>query len=235
MFYFNFLIKNINRLKAIEQRRLKATLRMTYIDQLATSLGRRDEAPNQALARLIAVGNIKSAISELVAVINGKDKALQSDAIKVLYEEGGQNPALIAEHVDLFVALLSGKNNRLAWGAMTALNEIAAITPSEVFAHLPTILKAADEGSVITRDGAVGILVKLSSMDKHRDTCFPLLLEQMQKCPPNQFPMYSENAAGMLTPEMKPQFVALLKERLPDLPKESQQKRIEKVLKKLSK
>lgn len=208
---------------------------MNYIDQLATSLGRRDEAPNQALARLIAEGNNKEAIAELVAVMNGKDKALQSDAIKVLYEIGGLNPGLIAGQVALFISLLSSKNNRLVWGAMTALNEIAAVNQSEVFQHLPVILKTADEGSVITKDGAVGILVKLISTDKHRDTCFPLLLEQMQKCPPNQFPMYSENAAGMLAPEMKPQFVALLKERIADLPKESQQKRIEKVLKKLSK
>ena len=179
---------------------------MSVNSQLATSLGRKDEVPNQILAKTIAEGNDTSAIIELVDVINGKDKALQSDAIKVLYEVGELNPALIVEQVDLFIALLSGKNNRLAWGAMTALDAIAAINPTGIYPHLSVILAAADAGSVITRDHAVGILVKLSQTAQYRNECFPLLMEQMQ-----------------------------LKSRTPDLPKESQQKRIEKVLKKLAK
>ncbi|MBI1223897.1 MAG: hypothetical protein GC192_01555 [Bacteroidetes bacterium] len=208
---------------------------MPIIDQLATSLGRRDEVPNQLLAKQIAEGNDTTAITELVAVVNGKDKALQSDAIKVLYEIGEQNPSLIAEQVDLFITLLTGKNNRLAWGAMTGLDCIASVNPDGIYPHLSTILAAADAGSVITRDHAVGILVKLSQIEKYRDECFPLLMEQMQRCPPNQFPMYAEGAATVVFASQKAAFMELLKSRLPDLPKESQQKRIEKVLKKLNK
>jgi hypothetical protein len=208
---------------------------MPVLDQLATSLGRRDEVPNQLLAKQIAEGNDTMAITELVAIVNGEDKALQSDAIKTLYEVGYLNPSLIAGEVELFVSLLKAKNNRLAWGAMTALDCIASVNPHGIYPHLSTILAAADAGSVITRDHAVGILVKLSQMAQYRDECFPLLMEQMQRCPPNQFPMYAEGAATVVFASQKAAFIELLKSRLPDLPKESQQKRIEKVLKKLSK
>lgn len=208
---------------------------MPVVDQLATSLGRRDEVANQVLAKTIAEGNDTKAITELVAIVSGKDRALQSDAIKVLYEVGERNPSLIAEHTDLFLRLLTGKNNRLAWGAMTALESIASVNPHGVYPHLSTILSATDAGSVITRDHAVGILVKLMQTDTYRSECFPLLLEQMQKCPPNQFPMYAEMTITAIIAEQKQAFTTLLKERLNDLPKESQQKRIEKLLKKLSK
>jgi hypothetical protein len=208
---------------------------MRILDQLATSLGRRDEVPNQVLAKAIAEGNDTTAITELVAVVHGKDKALQSDAIKVLYEVGYLNPNLIAGQVDVFIKLLNSKHNRLAWGAMIALDAIASVNPTEIYGHLPTILKAADAGSVITRDHVVGILVKLCQTEKYRATCFPLLMEQMQRCPTNQFPAYAEGAATVVAASYKAEFVELLKARLPDLPKESQQKRIEKLLKKLAK
>jgi hypothetical protein len=208
---------------------------MPIINQLATSLGRRDEVPNQILAKKIAEGNDQAAVAELVGIVKGKDKNLQSDAIKTLYEVGYLKPSLIAGEVDLFIALLKGKNNRLVWGAMTAFDDIAGVNPTGVHAHLPLILSVADVGSVITRDHAVGILVKLSQTEQYRAECFPLLLEQMQRCPDNQFPSYAEGAASAVTSTHKAEFLELLKSWLPELPKESQQKRIEKVLKKLSK
>ncbi len=212
-----------------------STFSMSIISQLATSLGRRDEAPNQILAKAIAEGNNKAAIKELVAIVTGKDKHLQSDAIKTLYEVGYLNPSLIAGEVDKFIELLKGKNNRLAWGAMTALDMIAAVNPNGIYPHLSTILLVADAGSVITRDHAVGILVKLMQTDARRSECFPLLLEQMQKCPTNQFPMYAEKAATTIVASQKAEFAELLKARLPDLTKESQLKRIASILKKLNK
>ncbi|MCC6723034.1 MAG: hypothetical protein IT258_00895 [Saprospiraceae bacterium] len=208
---------------------------MSVISQLATSLGRRDEVPNQILAKSIADSNNQAAITELVAIVKGKDKNLQSDAIKTLYEVGYLNPSLIAGEVDLFIALLKGKNNRLVWGAMTALDDIASVNPTGVYPHLPLILSVADAGSVITRDHAVGILVKLCLIEKYRDTCFPLLMEQMQKCPTNQFPSYAEKAAAVIVASQKAEFTELLKARLSDLPKESQLKRIASLLKKLNK
>ncbi|MEZ4960770.1 MAG: hypothetical protein R2830_13190 [Saprospiraceae bacterium] len=206
---------------------------MSIKQNLATSLGRRDEAPNQELAAAIAQSKDKAAVAELVQLLQGKDKNYQADAIKTLYEIGYLEPLLIADHTSVFLDIFKGKNNRLIWGAMTALDEIARVNPAEIFQHLPLILKAADEGSVITRDHAVGILIKLSGHEQFGETAFPLLLEQMLKCPPNQFPMYAEQAAGVVSPEKKKAFEDVIKLRMEDLPKESQRKRVEKVLKKM--
>ncbi len=207
---------------------------MSVLEKLATSLSRRDEAPNQELAREIAATGNTAAVTELVQLLKGKDKNLQNDAIKTLYETSFINPELIAEHWPVFIEMLKGKNNRLIWGSMIALSEITNVKPDDIFVNLPVILQAADAGSVITRDGAVAILTKLAGNEQYSKTAFPLLMEQMQQCPPNQFPMYAENAMTVISVKNKPGFVGLLKERLPDLPKESQKKRVEKVLKKLN-
>ena len=86
---------------------------MTIIDKLASSLNRRDEGRNQELAQQIAGRNNKKAVKELVDNLNNKSKDIQNDCIKVLYEIGECDPALIADCAKEFVALLSRKNNRL--------------------------------------------------------------------------------------------------------------------------
>ena len=61
---------------------------MSALAQLATSLGRVDELPNIALAeRIVQEKNVPD-VRELVEILNGKDKALKSDALKALYEVG---------------------------------------------------------------------------------------------------------------------------------------------------
>src|SRR5262245_64688094 len=98
---------------------------MTVLNKLATAQNRRDEAVNQALAQEIVRGNDGRAVRELVDGLSNKDKNIQSDCIKVLYEVGEKAPNLIAGYRSLFCDLLDSKNNRLVWGAMTALDQIA--------------------------------------------------------------------------------------------------------------
>ena len=85
---------------------------MTVIDKLATSLNRRDEVPNQELAKQIASSNDKKAVKELVENLNNKNKGIQSDCIKVIYEIGMLKPNLIAGFANDFLKLLDNKNNR---------------------------------------------------------------------------------------------------------------------------
>lgn len=208
---------------------------MPVIDKLATTLGRRDEIPNQELARDIAAGNDQAAVQELVGLLQHRDKNIQSDAVKVLYEIGERTPALIAPQASAFINLLSSKNNRLVWGALTALDVMTAHASASVYDALPKILDAADRGSVIAKDHAVGILIKLAAQPAYADTAFPLLLEQMKKCPSNQFPMYAENALPLIKGDNKDVFAALLTSRLDDFEKESKKERVLKILKKLAK
>ncbi len=207
---------------------------MSVIDKLASSLGHRDEVPNQELAKQIALKKDKKAVKELIDNLNNKNKDIQHDCIKVLYEIGGQSPELIAEYAAVFISLLEHKNNRLQWGAMTAISAITLQEPKLIFKALGKIVNAADKGSVITRDHLVNILIDLCSIKQYAGDSFLLLIEQLLKCPTNQLPMYAEKAAPIIDNKNKKQFIKTLTLRLGDIEKDTKRKRVEKVIKKLN-
>lgn len=207
---------------------------MNIINKLASSLHRRDEIPNQELAEEIVRTSDLQAIKDLVGFLHHKDKVVQNDCIKVLYEIGVHSPKLISDYLDDFVKLLDSKNNRLKWGAMTALNTIASDVPEDVYRVLTKILDAADSGSVIARDHAVGILIKLCSEEQFANSAVSLLIEQLQTCPTNQLPMYSERALPIVNRKNKTLFINALASRISDIGKEVKRKRVEKVIKKAS-
>jgi len=205
------------------------------IQRLASSLGRKDEEPNIDLAREIAESGDSEAVRELVDLLRTSNKDIRSDSIKALYEIGAIDPSLISEHAEAFVALLGDKNNRLVWGAMTALDAIAASVPELIGRNLPAILEAADRGSVIAKDHAVGILIKLSAIEDYAGETFPLLLMQLRSCPTNQLPMYAENALHLIDATNKEAFTETLLDRLIEIEKDSKRKRVEKVIAKAGK
>ena len=207
---------------------------MSVINKLASSLNRRDEIPNQELANHIVEKNDTSGVKDLVANLWNKNKDIQNDCIKVLYEIGERKPALIAEYAKDFIALLDNKNNRLQWGAMTAINTITLQNPRVVYSALPKIIAAAENGSVITRDYAVNILIKLSSVKEYSNNAFSLLSQQLLSSPTNQLPMYAERAISIINDKNKTQFIKILTARLPDIEKDAKRKRVEKIIKKLS-
>jgi len=202
---------------------------MSIVDKLASSLNRKDELPNQELAREIVHSQDKKSVKELVENLSNK-KAIQNDCIKVLYEIGEQEPKLIADYINEFVSQLDSKNNRLQWGAMTALGTITNERPKEIYAALPTILLAADKGSVITTDHAVNILIKLSSIKDYSASAFSLLIEQLLRSPTNQLPMYAERAMPIINERNKKLFIKTLTSRLGDIEKDTKRKRVEKVI-----
>lgn len=206
---------------------------MGVLDKLSSSKNRRDEIPNQELAKEILASRDKKAIQELVENLSNKDKNIASDCIKVLYEIGEHDPTLIDSYAENFLSLLNSKNNRLAWGAMTALDCIATTKPKDIFNHIDQIIKTANEGSVITRDHAVSMLIKLSKDTEIAPKIFPLFFDQLQKSPPNQLPMYAENSYRIIPNSLRKEFVEILKNRLPDMEKESKKKRVEKVIKRI--
>lgn len=204
---------------------------MSIIDQLACSLNRRDEVPNQELAKKIVKAKDKNSVKELVAHLSHKNKNIQGDCIKVLYGIGEAEPALIKDHIEAFTALLDSKNNRMAWGAMMALNHITGEVPGAIYNLLPKLIDAADKGSVITRDNLVRILIKLASQEKYQGKIFPLLIAQITTCPTNQFAMYAEEAAQVVNDSNKQAYIEVLQTRLPLLETESRKNRILKLLK----
>ncbi len=207
---------------------------MSITEQLASSLGRRDEAPNLALAKKIITAGDKKAVKELVENLDHKNKDIQSNSIKVIYEVAAAKPVLLSGHLPALVALLDHKNNRLQWGAMTALDALTENNPAEVYAALAKIIAVADKGSVITNDHCVAILIKLCTLKNYAADAFTLLNERLLKSPVNQLPMYAEQALPVINDKNKAVFIKTLTKRLPDIEKESKRKRVEKVLKKLA-
>ncbi|MGG0176831.1 hypothetical protein [Gottfriedia acidiceleris] len=208
---------------------------MTVIEKLASSIGRRDEEPNIELAIKVVDHNDENAVKELIENLSNKSKSIQNDCIKVLYEIGERKPSLLTEYIDQLFLLLDSKNNRLQWGAMTAINSITNVAPEKIFSKIEKIIEVGDKGSVITKDQVVNILIKLCSSKVYEKQAFKLLIEQLVKSPTNQLPMYAERSMPIINGENKKLFVEILTSRLDDIEKETKRKRVEKVILKAGK
>lgn len=203
-------------------------------DRLASMLGRRDEEPNILLAQEIVQNNDKNAIEELLQLIQGKHKDLQNDSIKVLYEIGEISPQLISAYWKDFLDALSSKNNRLQWGAMTALKTISLLVSDHIVNSIITLEKAVEQGSVITRDNYVAILNNLLSLSPYQDLAFNAIIKQLSQCPTNQLAMYAELVSPKITSAYSKKFIDTLSGRLDEIEKDSKRKRVEKVIKKIT-
>jgi len=206
---------------------------VTVLNKLATALERKDEEPNIKLAIQISDENDVSGIKELVENLSNKSKDIQNDCIKVLYEIGERKPTLLIEYTNEFLKLLSSKNNRLQWGAMTALSSIVLEIPQTIFDALPTILSAGEKGSVITKDQVVNTLIKLCSIEEYKERAFEYLIQQLQTSQTNQLPMYAERAMPIINQQNKQIFIMTLNARMNEIEKETKRKRVEKVINKL--
>src|SRR3569623_3160402 len=100
---------------------------MSVLDRLASALERNDERPNVELAEALVAKPDKRAIAELTEALSSGTTAQQNEAIKVLHEIGERVPELVARHAEAFLALLKSRNNRNVWGAMSAIDTIAAV------------------------------------------------------------------------------------------------------------
>jgi len=190
---------------------------MSVIDKLAHSLGRRDEVPNQELARDLVAKKDKKGIHEIAENLWNKDKNIQADCIKVLYEVGVLEPKLIADYAEDFVKLLKSRNNRLVWGGMTALAEVAKANPDAVFKHLDSIKKAKETGSVITVDNAISTLAYTAANKKYNEAIFPYLLKHLSSCRPKEVPQHSEKTMPAVNASNKNEFIKVLEKRMEDL------------------
>ncbi len=207
---------------------------MSIIKLLASSQGSRKSDANITLADQIASSGNCGAVAELVGLLRNKDRNLQSDAIKTLYETGFRKPELIAPFYADFLELLPGKNNRLVWGAMAALTTIATIKHKELFDSLDVILEAVNKGSVITIDCGVEILAKLNRWDAYHNTTDPLLMEQLLKCPIKQLPTYAGKTLEHIGEHTTEGYLNIINNRLDECEKKSQRKKLTKLLSSIS-
>jgi hypothetical protein len=204
---------------------------VSVVERLSSVRGERDNIADIALAEDIVRTKDTTAIRELVEHLHEKNARLQGDCIKTLYEVGEREPKLIGKYADEFASLLTSKNQRLVWGAVTALDACAGANSEGVYAHLDAIIKAANGESVIARDHAVKILVKLSN-GKHADECTPILFKIIKTSPVNQLPTYGEEAETVMKSVDRKKLAKLLQSRVEKV-EGAKLKRMQKTIKKL--
>ncbi len=204
---------------------------MSALQRIAYFQNRRDEVPNQELARELAQVPDRAGIREIADGLRHENPNVQSDCIKVLYEVGYLNPELIAEYVDDFLSLLKSRNNRLVWGGMIALSTIAGIKAEAIYGRLGEIHRAMEKGSVITVDNGVKVLaVVAAGNEEYRQQIFPCLLDHLRTCRPKDVAQHAEKILVAVNGENKGEFIQVLENRLPAL-RSSEASRVRRVMK----
>ncbi len=204
---------------------------MSVLSKIAFFQNRRDEIPNQELAKTLTANKDRKGIQEIAANLWNKNPQVQSDCLKVLYEIGFIRPDLIAGYVEDFLKLLPSKNNRLVWGSMIALSTLAEIKTDEIFRHLKAIQRAMANGSVITLDNSVKTLAIIASKKTaYQKQLLPFLLKYLASCRPKDVPQYAEKILVAVNAANKKALLKILNKRLVDL-KPSQLPRVRKIMK----
>ncbi len=204
---------------------------MSVIDQFSSSCGRRDQGPNRALAARI-VDRDHQLLGEVMDATSHQTTALGNDAVMVLMAVGELHPELLVPYTSQLLDLLSAKSNRQVWGSMIALSHIAPLIKSELLEALPLILGSMDSGSIVGRDHGYTILTVLYE-DDSGGILWPLMKEQLLKCPPNQFGQYTEKTMEVLKAPDREEMVFTIEQRLSELTNEHHRKRALKNLKTL--
>lgn len=209
---------------------------MSIVEKLSALNNKNNNLMEKELAAELFNTKNTTAIQELVINLDNKNKKIQSNCIKTLYEigeMGGGN--LIAEYCGNFGGLLINKNNRLVWGAVTALNTIVKFNPEGVYNLLDLIVKAVNKGSVITIDNGVGIYTQLAVYPKYQKESLVHLFNILDKCPIKQFPMYIEKSEKCINKNNVNKFINIIEQKFELLERDTQKKRVSKILKKIQK
>ena len=202
---------------------------MSVLQKSAYYRNRCDEVPNQELAETENMDGIR----EIAENLWHKNKSVQSDCLKVLYEIGYINPDLISGYVDEFLKLLKSKTNRMVWGAMIGFATIAEKKPAEIWGNINDVTDAVEHGTLITVVWGVKTLGRVASKDKkYSERIFPFLIEHLTNCIPRDLLLHAESILPAVDSENKKEFLAVLDLRKSEL-KPSQLARHKKLLRSL--
>ena len=172
---------------------------MGALEKISFFQHRRDEVPNQFLAKELAEAEDKAGIREIADNLTNKDKNISSDCLKVLYEIGYLKPKLIAPYAKEFLSLLIHKDNRKVWGAMIALGTIADLAHEQIAPLINQVVATVNAGSVITVVWGVRVLANtLAHEPQLENKILPELLHLLQVCVPRDVPTHLESMLPMI-------------------------------------
>lgn len=208
--------------------------KMSALNKISFALGINNDIPNQELARELAENNDKKGIPEIHSGLSDKNRRIQSNCIKVLYETGYIKPELISEYAETFIKLLSSKNNRLVWGSMIALMTIADINPKPLLKQIDNIKKIVESGSVITKDAGFAAIAKALSTDKKAlKSNIDFLFDWISKIEAKRIPKFVEDISPVMIDPYAVSFLEIIESRKKEL-SNPQLSRLNKTLKKIT-
>jgi hypothetical protein len=191
---------------------------VSVLKRIAAFQGRRDERPNQDLARRLARSGDGEAIREIAENLHHPNRNIQSDCLKVLYEIGYLNPTLIAGYVDEFLNLLSSKHNRMVWGGMIALATISSLKPGAIGKRLGEVVRAVEGGTLITVVWGVRVLAVVAGKERRfRGKSLPVLKRVLTSCLPRDVPLHAESILMAVGAADRKPLLAILAARKPEL------------------
>jgi len=206
---------------------------MSILQRIAFFQDRKDEVPNQVLARLLTTERDEHGIKEIADNLFNRNPLIQGDCIKVMYEVGYLAPELISDYYRDFIRLLSNRENRLVWGGMLALSTVAQLKAEELHEFVPLIEKTMRAGSVITIDAGVKTLAQIAAAKPaYSDEIVPYLLDHLRKCRTKEVPQHAESTFPAITEEYRQAYRLVLEDRLEAMTP-PQSKRIHRLLKQL--
>ncbi len=207
---------------------------MSVLNKIAYFQNRRDEAPNQELARELAEAKNEKGIQEIAENLGHENQNVQSDCLKVLYEIGYLAPELIADYVGDFLKLLKHKNNRMVWGGMIALGTIAEIKPREIWKNVDDVIEVTARGTIITLVWGIKTLAKVAAANKrYKDRLWPVLMQHLQTCLPRDVPTHAESVLRAVDGSHQQEFLSVLESRQAEMTP-SQLARLKKITKQLN-
>ncbi len=189
--------------------------------------------PNQELARQLADAQDAEGIAEIADHLQDRNKSVASDCIKVLYEIGYIDPSLIEPYTETFIDLLGNRNNRMVWGGMIALWTVADSQYEAIWGRIDEVLRAVEQGSVITVVSGVKALSIIASKDPtYEDRLRPGLLSILEDCKPKLVATHAEDMLVMVNDGNREEFLSVLDSRGEEL-SGSQASRVRKVVRAL--
>ncbi len=201
------------------------------LSQIAFYQGRRDEIPNQELAKKLVESGDRAGIQLIADHLHDTNSSIASDCLKVLYEIGYLNPEFIEDYYEQFLDLLDSPENRMVWGAMLALSLLAVRNADALYPYREKILAVTQTGSVITRDNGIKTLAGIAAYSEgYQAEILPHLFELLTTCRAKEVPQYAESISVAVDGGYRADFRQILQARLPEL-SISQAARVKKLLK----
>jgi hypothetical protein len=204
-----------------------------YIERIAYHLNERSEVPNQELAKELAESNNVEGIQEIGSYLHDKNKSIASDCLKVIYEIGYINPTLITDYKDTFIEFLNHKNNRMVWGSMIGLANVALVEPHYIHTHIDLIKDKIKNGTTITHVWGIYTIVNLIEADSSfYEVEKDYLFELQSTCRPIDFYKRAETISKVVQDQDIEQFINILRNPVGEL-SNSAQKKLDKLINKL--